>query len=179
VVARLAAVTRNRENPRSEPGMEDEIEFIGGKEGMDFLSSMITGLGRVVATSVSAEQSTVIETSAGNDRLINHPCSFKIIFVDKEGNKASQRNIRKTLKDLAVEVTGPSEVKVLSTFFSQFFSSVCVHHKCVFLSSFSFLFSFFSSSSLCSSRLKREGKNGRCKCRSLHHKLASINCRSP
>ena len=66
----------------------------------------------VVATGISAEQSTIETYQTGNNGQINQAYSFKLILVDKKGNKASKEVVIKAMKGLAVEVAGPSKVKV-------------------------------------------------------------------
>ena len=65
----------------------------------------------VVATGISAEQSTM-EIQTENKSQINQAYSFKVILVDKKGNKASKEVVNKVARGLAVEVAGPSKVKV-------------------------------------------------------------------
>ena len=73
---------------------------------------MIREFGAVVATGISAEQST-IETPQTENSQINQAYSFKVILLDKKGNKISTAKDRnKVAKGLVVEVAGPSKVKV-------------------------------------------------------------------
>ena len=74
----------------------------------------------MVATGISAEQ-PAIETpqTGGNRHQINQAYSFKVILVDKKGNKVSKEVVNKVARGLAVEVAGPSKVKVL--WFTSFF----------------------------------------------------------
>jgi len=109
VVARMATLTREREKVQLEPVTDSEIKFIG--EGSQ-LDSAIREFGAVViATGISAEQST-IEIPTGNKSQTDQVYSFKVILVDKKGNKASKEVVNKAVKGLGVEVTGPSKVKV-------------------------------------------------------------------
>ena len=66
----------------------------------------------VVATGISAEQSTIETPQTRNNSYANQSYSFKVILVDKKGNKASKEVVNKVAKGLAVEVAGPSKVKV-------------------------------------------------------------------
>ena len=112
VVARMATLTGEREKAQLEPVTDAEIKFIGGEGNQ--LDSAIRELGAVVvATGISAEQS-IIETPqiGGNRHQINQAYSFKVILVDKKGNKVSKEVVNKEAKGLVVEVAGPSKVKV-------------------------------------------------------------------
>ena len=81
---------------------------------MELLGSVIKELGTVSA-GISAEQS-IIETPTGSNHYQKKQAhSFKVILVDQKGDKVSCEMMRKSIKDLAVEVTGPSNVKVITT----------------------------------------------------------------
>ena len=108
----MATLTSEREKAQLEPVTEAKIEFVGMEEGVELVSSVIKELGAVVATGISAEQSTIEMPIGSNRHLINEVCSFKVILVDKKRNKASGEMIRKSIKSLEVEVAGPSKVKV-------------------------------------------------------------------
>ena len=86
-----------------------------------------------------------------------------MILVDKKGNKASKEVVRKAVKGLAVEVAGPSQVKV--HWFTSFFVA-----KVVTLSLKSYFVHYFS---LCRRPLKRKAKRVQCLHRSLPPMLAS------
>ena len=64
--------------------IDAEIKLIGGNQ----LDSEIREFGAVVATGISAEQSTIETPQTGNKSQINQAYSFKLILVDKKGNKA-------------------------------------------------------------------------------------------
>ena len=117
VVARMATLTSEREKAQLEPVTDAEIKFIGGVGSQ--LDSVIKELGAVVATVISAEQSIIEKPQTGNNCHINQVYSFKVILVDKKGNKASKEVVNKAVKGLAVEVAGPSKVKV--HWFTSFF----------------------------------------------------------
>jgi len=53
--------------------------------------------------------------------------------VDKKGNKASKEVVNKVAKGLAVEVAGPSKVKVHCSFLS-LLRSLCLFHANLILS---------------------------------------------
>ena len=113
-----ATLTREQEKAQLEPVTEAKIEFVGIEEDMELLSSVIKELGTVDTTGISAEQS-IIEMLTGSNchhHLINQTYSFKVILVDKKGNKVSSEMMRKNIKSLAIEVAGPSKVKVHNTF---------------------------------------------------------------
>jgi len=108
VVARMATLTREREKAQLEPVMDAEIKLIKGR-----LDSVIRELGAVVvATGISAEQSTIETPQTGNSSQINQAYSFKVNLVDKKENKVSKEEVNKAAKRLAVEVAGPSKMKV-------------------------------------------------------------------
>ena len=108
IVARMTTLTEEREKAQLEPVTDAEIKFVGRGSQLD---SVIRELGAVVATGISDEQS-IIETPTGNKSQINQAYSFKVILVDKKGNKASKEVVSKAMKGLVVEVAGPSKVKV-------------------------------------------------------------------
>ena len=85
------------------------------EEGGELLSSVIKELGSVASTGILAEKS-IVETPTGSNHQINQAYSFKVILVDKKGNQISSEMMRQSLKSLAVEVAGPSKVKVTHTF---------------------------------------------------------------
>jgi len=70
----------------------------------------------MVSTDISSEQSIIEIPQTGSSSRINQAYSFKVIPVDNKGNKVSSEMMRKSIKNLAVEVTGPSKVKVSTSF---------------------------------------------------------------
>ena len=110
VVTRMATLTKEREKAQLEPVTDTEVKFEGGNEETELLSSVIKGLGAVVGKGISAAHS-IIERPTGTNHLINQGYSFQVILKDKTGNKVSTE-MMKSMKSLAVEVTGPSKVKV-------------------------------------------------------------------
>ena len=92
----------------------------------------IKNLGAVVATGISAEQSTVAVLTESSHQ-IGRAYSFKAIFATKEGIKVSTAMTNKAAKGLVVEVAGPSQVKVhygnllCSFMFDRFFFSSFPH----------------------------------------------------
>jgi len=161
VVARMATLTREREKVQLEPVTDAEIKFIGGQGSQ--LDSVIKELGAVVTTGISAEQSNIETPQIGNNSFANQSYSFKVILVDKKGNKVSKEVVNKAVKGLAVEVAGPSEVKV------HWFTSFFVVAKCV-----PFTQNFVHYLSLCRPPLKRKVKRVvKCLHRSLPHKLVN------
>jgi len=113
VVARMATLTKEREKAQVDPVMELGIELVGGgQQGADFLSSAIKELGGVINRSISAENSIITETPKETHHLISQAYSFKVVLKDKTGNRISTELMRKAVKSLAVEVTGPSKMKV-------------------------------------------------------------------
>ena len=125
VVARMATLTREREKAQLEPVTDAEIKFIGGNQ----LDSAIRELGAVVVTSgISGEQSMIETLQTGNKSQINQAYSFKVILVDKKGNKAPKEVVIKAVKGLAVEAAGPSKVKV-HWFTSYVDAKLCLFHS--------------------------------------------------
>ena len=112
-----ATLTSEREKMPLEPVTDAEIKFISGEGNQ--LDSAIRELGAVVVTSgISGEQSMIETLQTGNKSQINQAYSFKVILVDKKGNKAPKEVVIKAVKGLAVEVAGPSKVKVHCSFLS-------------------------------------------------------------
>ena len=60
---------------------------------------------------ISAQQSTIVTPPRNSSHQINQAYSFKVILVDKKGNKVSSKMMRQSMKGLAVEVAGSSNVK--------------------------------------------------------------------
>ena len=118
VVSRITTLTTERKKAQLEPVTEAKIEFVGMEEVVELLDSVIKELGTVGSTVISAEQSTIEMLTRSNYHLINQAYSFKVILVDKKGNQISSEMMRKSVKGLAVEVAGPSKVKV-STLLNQ------------------------------------------------------------
>ena len=116
VVSHMATLTNEREKGQLEPATDTEIKFIDG-EGNQLYSAIREFGAVVVATGISAEQS-IIETPTGNKSQINQAYSFKVIFVDKKGTKVSKDLMSRSVKGLAVAVTGPSPVLVHHTIFN-------------------------------------------------------------
>ena len=116
VIVRMATLANEREQAQLEPVTEAKIEFGGVEEGVEELSSVIKKLGTVMSTGISAEHSIVEMLTGSNHHQMNQVYSFKVVLVDKKGNKVSSEMMRKSIKGLAVEVTGPSKVKVSTTF---------------------------------------------------------------
>jgi len=121
VVARMTTLTSEQEKAQLEPVIDTVIEFVGVEERVELLSSVIQKLGTVVSTGISVEQS-IIEKPMGNTHQINRAYLFKVILVDKKGDKVSREMMSKSFKGLAVAVTGPSQVLVLHSFIFFFFS---------------------------------------------------------
>ena len=118
VVARMATLTGEREKAQLEPVTDAEIKLIGGEGNQ--LDSAIRELGSVVATGISAEQSSIETPQTRSNSQINQAYSFKVILVDKKGNKLSKEVVNKVVKGLVAEVAGPSKVKV------HWFTSLCL-----------------------------------------------------
>ena len=159
----MATLTKEREKAQLEPvTAANDLEFVGGQEGEDLLSSVIRDLGTVVSNGIFAEQST-IEIPTGTSHLINESYSFKVTLVDKKGNKATETMISKAIKGLAVEVVGPSKAKVNNTI------------RYLFCFVFEWLeYDLFLSP--CRPRLKRRVKKEKFLCRSLPLKLVNTKC---
>ena len=83
----MATLTKEREKAQIEPITDpQELEFVGGKDGVDLLSSVIKELGTVVSNGISAEQS-IIETPKGTSHSVNQVCSFKVSLKDRRETK--------------------------------------------------------------------------------------------
>ena len=104
----MATLTSEREKAQLEPVTEAQIEFVGVEEGVELVSSVIKELGTVESTGIFAEQSTIEMPTGSTYHQINQAYSFKVILV----NQTSSETMRQSIKDLAVEVSGPSKVKV-------------------------------------------------------------------
>ena len=81
------------------------------------LSSVIKELGTVVDNGISAAQCTITRQMETN-HLINQAYSFKVILLDKKGNKVSRETLDRTaVNGLVIEVAGSSNVMVCSLSF--------------------------------------------------------------
>ena len=112
VVSRMATLTSEREKAQLEPVTEAQIEFVGVEEGVELVSSVIKEFGTVGSTGIFAEQSTIEMPTGSTYHQIIQAYSFKVILV----NQTSSETMRQSIKDLAVEVSGPSKVKVNAPF---------------------------------------------------------------
>ena len=158
VVTRMATLTSEREKAQLEPVTDAEIGFVGG---VDQLNYVIKELGTVNGTGIFAEESSIVVPIRSHHQ-IKQAYSFKVILVDKKGNQISSEMMSKSIKSLAIEVTGPSKVKVC-----WFISFFC----CAFFSLESYFVHYFS---LHRPPLKRKVKRVvKCLHRSLPHKLVS------
>jgi len=112
-VTRMATLTKEREKvPLESVTDANGIEFVGGKEAVENMSSVIKGLGAVVDTGIAAEES-IIEITMEANFFIQKSYSFKVLLVDKKGKKATPAMMKHAVKNLAVQVTGlSSKVKV-------------------------------------------------------------------
>ena len=75
VVARMATLTSEQEKAQLEPVTDAEIKFIGGERNQ--LDSAIRELGPVVATGISAEQSSIETPQTRSNSQINQAYSFR------------------------------------------------------------------------------------------------------
>ena len=112
VVTRMTTLIKEREKAQLEPVVDPKIEFILERETV---SAAMKDLGTVVATGVSAEQST-IETPPRTNHRSNQVYSFQVRLLGHKGNKVSSEVMKKAVKSLAVGITGTSEVKVRHSF---------------------------------------------------------------
>ena len=168
MIARLATLISERAKAQLEPMTDAGIEFVGGEEGVELLSSATKELGAVVSKGISVEKS-IIKTS-GSLYLIHQAHSFRVILMDKKGNKASRDILDKNLKTFAVDVIGPTQENVQHLTFFFFFLLLSIDMVYLFIEFFLFL--------IHRSPLKRQGgKKVKCLCRSHSHKLASTKCR--
>jgi len=108
VVARMSTLTTEREKAQFEPATDSNIEFVEGEEK---LSLGLRDLGSVMSRSISTEKFS-IQKPTENTHQINQIYSFRVVLADRLGNKAGAKFPHNGIKDLAVEVAGPSKVKV-------------------------------------------------------------------
>jgi len=85
VVARMSTLTKEQEKAQLDPVTDAEIEFVGGKEGVETLCSVIKGLGTVMTNQgISSEHSAITDAPTKTNHKINQAYSFEVIFKDKE-----------------------------------------------------------------------------------------------
>jgi len=88
VVSRLTTLGQERERSQMEPATDSTIVFEGDAGGLRQVGEAIKGFGSVLSKDVSAEKLFVEEQPFGSV-VINQAVSFKVIVVDKKGNRVT------------------------------------------------------------------------------------------
>jgi len=116
VVSRLTSLGQEKEKNQMEPATDSTIVFLGDGGGIRQVGEAIKVFGSVVSRDISPEKSTV-EGQPSELISINQAVSFKVVVVDKKGNRVTSSPKGKGIIPFAVEITvngnqaGQQEVK--------------------------------------------------------------------
>jgi len=104
VVSRLTTLGQGKEKSQMEPATDSTIVFEGDGGGLRQVGEAIKGFGSVVSRDISAEKSTV-EGQPSGSVSINQAFSFRVIVVDKKGNRVTSSPKGKGIIPFVVEIT--------------------------------------------------------------------------
>jgi len=104
VVSRLTTLGQEKEKSQMEPATDSTIVFEGDAGGLRQVGEAIKGFGGVVSRDISAEKSC-IEGQPSGSVSVNQAVSFKVIVVDKKGNRVTSSPKGKGIIPFVVEIT--------------------------------------------------------------------------
>jgi len=104
VVSRLTSLGQEKEKSQMEPATDSTIVFEGDAGGLRQVGEAIKGFGGVVSRDISAEKSS-IEGPPSGSISINQAVSFKVLVVDKKGNRVTSSRRGKGIIPFVVEIT--------------------------------------------------------------------------
>jgi len=104
VVSRLTTLGQEKEKSPMEPATDSTIVFEGDAGGLRQVGEVIKGFGSVVSRDISAEKSS-IEGQPSGSISINQVVSFKVVAVDKKGNRVTSSPKGKGIIPFVVEIT--------------------------------------------------------------------------
>jgi len=104
VVSRLTTLGQEKEKSQMEPATDSTIVFEGYAGGLRQVGEAIRGFGGIVSRDVSAEKSTV-EGQPPGLVSINRVVSFKVVVVDRKGNRVASSPKGKGIIPFLVEIS--------------------------------------------------------------------------
>jgi len=116
VVSRLTTLNQEKEKSQTEPATDSTIVFEGDAGGISQVGEAIKVFGSVVSRDISPEKS-IVEGQPSVSISINQVVSFKVVVVDKKGNRVTSSPKGKGIIPFVVEITvngnqaGQQEVK--------------------------------------------------------------------
>jgi len=103
VVSRLTTLGQEKEKSQMEPVTDAIIVFEGeGEGGIRQVAEVITGFGSVVSKDAAAEKSSVENVPSGS--FVNQAVSFKVVVVNKMGNRVACSPTGKGFFPFVVEI---------------------------------------------------------------------------
>jgi len=104
VVSRLTSLNQEKEKSQMEPTTDSTIVFEGDAGGLRQVGEVVKVFGSVVSRDISAEKSS-IEGQPSELISINQAVSFKVIVVDKKGNRVTSSPKGKGIIPFVVEIS--------------------------------------------------------------------------
>ena len=104
VVSRLTTLGQEKEKSQTEPATDSTIIFEGDAGGLRQVGEVIKGFGSVVSRDISAEKSCIEQQPSGSVSF-NQVISFKVVVVDKKGNRITSSPKGKGITPFVVEIT--------------------------------------------------------------------------
>jgi len=104
VVSRLTTLGQEKEKSQMEPTTDSTIAFEEDAGGLGQVGEVITAFGSVVSKDISAEKSS-IEGQPSGSVSVNQAVSFKVVVVDKKGNRMTSSPKRKGIIPFVVEIS--------------------------------------------------------------------------
>jgi len=104
VVSRLTSLGLEKEKSQMEPTTDSTIVFLGDGGGIRQVGEAIKVFGSVVSRDISAEKS-IVEGQPSGLISINQAVSFKVIVVDKKGNRVTSSPKGKGIIPFVVEIS--------------------------------------------------------------------------
>jgi len=104
VVSRLTSLGQEKEKSPMEPATDSTIVFEGDGGGLRQFGEAIKVFGSVVTRDISAEKSS-IEGQPSGSITINLAVSFKVVVIDKKGNRVTSSPKGKGIIPFVVEIS--------------------------------------------------------------------------
>jgi len=104
VVSRLTTLGQEKEKSQMEPVTDFVIVFEGDTGGLRQVGEVIKGLGSIVSKDISTEKSSV-EGQPSGSVVITQVVSFKVLVVDKKGNRVTSSPKGQGIIPFVVEIT--------------------------------------------------------------------------
>jgi len=100
----LTSLGLEKEKSQMEPATDSTIVFLGDGGGIRQVGEAIKVFGSVVSRDISAEKS-IVEGQPSGLISINQAVSFKVIVVDKKGNRVTSSPKGKGIIPFVVEIS--------------------------------------------------------------------------